>query len=108
MLFVVLKITKGLGNLCCNLIGEILILFRKRARLFKGDGEKMLNKIKELPEKLAFFIGLSLTLFSPIILLLMSFGELMTILIQAIVWGVATLFILSAADKRHFRKGKNK
>jgi len=67
----------------------------------------MLDKIKALPEKLAFAKGFSLTLFSPIVLYLLSFGKF-TAIIQAIVWGVASLFILSAADKRHSRIGKNK
>ena len=71
----------------------------------------MLDKIKTLPEKVTFTLGLSLMLFSPIVLLLMSFlfsfGKWAAI-IQAIVWGVATLFILSAADKRHSRIGKRK
>ena len=33
----------------------------------------MLDKIKALPEKVAFAIGLSLILFSPLVLFLMSF-----------------------------------
>ncbi len=68
----------------------------------------MINKINELPERLAFIIGLSLTLFSPLIFFLLSFGELTTILVQAFTWGIAAIFIVSAADKRHLRKGKNK
>ncbi|OIJ20704.1 hypothetical protein BKP45_08660 [Anaerobacillus alkalidiazotrophicus] len=67
----------------------------------------MLDKIKALPEKLAFAIGISLILFSPIVLFLLSFGK-WTATIQAIVWGIiATLFILSAADKRHSHKNRN-
>jgi uncharacterized membrane protein YjjP (DUF1212 family) len=66
----------------------------------------MLDKIQALPEKVAFAIGLSLTLFSPIVLFLLSFGK-WTAIIQAIVWGIAILFILSAADKRHTRKNRN-
>ncbi|WP_147535958.1 hypothetical protein [Bacillus marasmi] len=67
----------------------------------------MLNKIKALPEKLAFSIGFSLTLFSPIVLYFLSLGK-WAATIQASVWGVATIFILSAADKRHTRIGKLK
>ncbi|MUK90815.1 hypothetical protein GMD78_20915 [Ornithinibacillus sp. L9] len=71
----------------------------------------MLDRIKALPEMVAFAIGLSLIIFSPIVLFLISFlisfGK-WTAIIQAIVWGVATLFILSAADKRHSRIDKKK
>lgn len=66
----------------------------------------MLNKIRALPEKLAFDIGLSLIVFSPIILFLMPYDK-WTAIVQAIVWGIATLFILSAADKRHSSKKHN-
>jgi len=69
----------------------------------------MLDKIKALPEKVAFAIGLSLILFSPLVLFLMSFlfsyGK-WTAVIQAIVWGFAILFILSATDKRHSQSNK--
>ncbi|MBO1511063.1 hypothetical protein [Metabacillus bambusae] len=71
----------------------------------------MLDKIKALSEKVSFAIGFSLILFSPIVLFLMSFlfpSGKWTAIIQAIVWGVATLFILSAADKRHSRIGKKR
>lgn len=66
----------------------------------------MLDKIRALPEKLAFAIGLSIILFSPIVLFLLPFGK-WTAIVQAIVWGIATLFILSAADKRHSSKKRN-
>jgi hypothetical protein len=68
----------------------------------------MLIKIRELPEKVAFTIGLSLIFVSPIVLLFISVGKWMTIVIQSIVWAVAFLFILSAADRRHSRIGNNK
>ncbi|MFS0862034.1 hypothetical protein [Fredinandcohnia sp. 179-A 10B2 NHS] len=72
----------------------------------------MLVKIKALPEKKAFFIGLSLLLFSPLLLFLLSLSfpidNWMTMIIQAFIWGFASLFVLSAADKRHSRIKKNK
>jgi hypothetical protein len=68
----------------------------------------MLDKIRELPEKLAFTIGLSLLFISPILWLFNSLDYWMTIVVQGIVGFVSVLFILSAADKRHSRKGKNK
>ncbi|WP_010676728.1 hypothetical protein [Bacillus timonensis] len=67
----------------------------------------MLAKIKALPEKKAFLIGLSIIVMSPLLLFLFSFsfslGNWMTMMIQGIIWGFAILFILSAADKRHSR-----
>ena len=72
----------------------------------------MLVKIKALPEKRAFFIGLSLILFSPLFLFLFShlfsIDNWMTMIIQAIIWGFASLFVLSAADTRHSRIKKEK
>jgi hypothetical protein len=68
----------------------------------------MLDKIRELPEKMAFTIGLSLIFISPIVWLFSSLSYWMTIVIQGIVGFASVLFILSAADKRHSRKGKNK
>ncbi len=66
----------------------------------------MLDKIRALPEKLAFAIGLSLTLLSPIVLFIFPVGK-WTAIVQAIVWGIGILFILSAADKRHSNKKHN-
>ncbi|MBT2644785.1 hypothetical protein J7I80_21445 [Bacillus sp. ISL-41] len=66
----------------------------------------MLDKIRALPEKWAFSIGLSLIVFSPIFLFLLPFGK-WSAMVQALVWGMATLFILSAADKRHSSKKRN-
>lgn len=75
-------------------------------------GEKMIEKIKALPEKVAFGIGFTLILSSPILLyllsLLFSFGNWTTMLVQGIAYGVAVIFILSAADKRHSRFDKKK
>ncbi|WP_044338802.1 hypothetical protein [Rossellomorea aquimaris] len=66
-----------------------------------------MGKIKEIPEKVAFTIGLSLLLVSPLMFLVLSIGSL-TMILQAIVIGIATLFILSAADQRHPRLRKDK
>ncbi len=67
----------------------------------------MIAKIKALPEKKAFMIGMSIIVISPLLLFLLSLltpiGNVITIIIQGIVWGIATLFVLSAADKRHSR-----
>ncbi|WP_175987325.1 hypothetical protein [Bacillus sp. Marseille-Q1617] len=68
----------------------------------------MVVKISELPEKLAFTIGLSLILVSPIVLFVIPFGKWMGMIVQAVIWFIAVLFILSAADKRHSRTGKGK
>lgn len=72
----------------------------------------MLEKIKSVPEKQAFAIGLTLILLSPILLFLMSYMFQMSIftkvIIEAIVCFFAILFILSAADKRQLRIGKIK
>ncbi|RDW19910.1 hypothetical protein [Oceanobacillus chungangensis] len=66
----------------------------------------MLDKIKSLSERTAFAIGLTLILVSPILLFLLSesfsFGVWTTMIVQGFVFGIAILFILSAADKRHF------
>ncbi|WP_099361427.1 hypothetical protein [Fredinandcohnia onubensis] len=67
----------------------------------------MIAKIKALPEKKAFRIGISIIVISPLLLFLFSLlfpiGNWITIIIQGIIWGIATLFVLSAADKRHSR-----
>ena len=68
----------------------------------------MIDKIKALPERMAFVIGLSLTLLSPIVLYLLPIDDWTTMLMQAMIWGVAILFIVSAADKRHSRISNNK
>nr|WP_309098713.1 hypothetical protein [Fredinandcohnia onubensis] len=67
----------------------------------------MIAKIKALPEKKAFMIGISIIVISPLLLFLFSLlvpiGNWMTMIIQGIIWGIATLFVLSAADKRDSR-----
>ena len=70
----------------------------------------MLAKLKALPEKVAFSIGLTLILSIGLLLFLYSLlfpiGIWTAMIIEGIVFGIAILFILSAADKRHSRIGK--
>ena len=72
----------------------------------------MIDKLKALPGKVAFAIGLTLILSIGLLLFLYSLlfpiGIWTTMIIEGIVFGIATLFILSAADKRHSRIGKKK
>ena len=67
----------------------------------------IIAKIKALPEKTAFMIGLSIIIISPIFLFLVSLmipiANWTIIIIQVVIWGFAFLFVLSAADKRHTR-----
>ena len=75
-------------------------------------GEKRLDKIKALPEKVAFAIGLILILGSGLLLFLLSLFFLIvnwtTMIVGGIIWGISFLFIASAADKRHLRIDKKK
>lgn len=68
----------------------------------------MLDKIKALPEKMSFAIGLTLLLSSGILLFLLSLlfpiGKVTTMIVGGIVFGMAFLFIANAADKRHQNK----
>lgn len=72
----------------------------------------MLDKIKALPEKVTFAIGLTLILTVGLLLffysLLFPIGIWTALIIEGIVFGIAILFILSAADSRHSRIGKKK
>jgi hypothetical protein len=72
----------------------------------------MLDRIKELPEKVAFTIGLTLILGSGLLLFLLSLvfpiSHLTTTIIGGIIWGIAFLFILSASDKRNLQINKKK
>ncbi|RIW32026.1 hypothetical protein D3H55_14215 [Bacillus salacetis] len=72
----------------------------------------MLQAVMALPEKAAFFLGLVVILLSEILLfvitLLLPFPSSITIIIKAIVWFMAFLMILSAADKRRLRLKKKK
>ena len=67
----------------------------------------MVDKIKALPEKVALAIGLNLILTVGLLLFLYSLlfpiGIWTAMIIEGIVFGIATLFILSAADNRHSR-----
>ena len=67
----------------------------------------MVDKIKALPEKVAFAIGLTLILTVGLLLFLYSLlfpiGIWTAMIIEGIVFGIATLFILSAAYNRHSR-----
>ncbi len=83
--------------------GEKTPIFHKEKEFIKG--EKMIEKIKALPEKAAFGIGLTLILVSGF---LFSFENWNAMIVRGIVIGVATLFILSAADKRHSLNDKKK
>ena len=65
----------------------------------------MIGKIKALPEKVAFGIGLTLILVSGF---LFSFENWTAMIVRGIVFGVATLFVLSAFDKRYSRIDKKK
>ncbi|NLP52561.1 hypothetical protein [Bacillus sp. RO1] len=70
----------------------------------------MLDKIKTVPEKKSFFIGLTLVLITPLLFLLSdSFPEIpnwIVISIGAFISFFSIAFILNAADKRHSRLGK--
>ena len=76
------------------------------------EGEIMIDKIKAIPEKAAFTIGLSLILFVPLFLffisLLFPLGYWTEMIINLVAIFFSTLFVLSAADKRHSRIGKKK
>jgi hypothetical protein len=65
----------------------------------------MLDKIKSLPVKLAFSIGLTLILVSALLLFLLSslfsIGTWTIMIVQGVIFCIAMLFIVSAADKRH-------
>ncbi len=70
----------------------------------------MVDKIKALPKKVVFAISLTVILVSPLLLFLLqelfSFSNWTTMIIQGIVFGVAILFIVIAADKKYSRFDK--
>lgn len=72
----------------------------------------MLNKMKVMPEKVAFAIGLTLILGSGLLLFLLSLlfpiGNGTKMIVGGIIWGIAFLFIVSAADKRNSHINKKK
>ncbi|KSU63199.1 hypothetical protein AS034_02790 [[Bacillus] enclensis] len=76
--------------------------------LERKPGVRMINKIRELPEKAAFTIGLSMIFVCPIVLLFIPVDKWMTIAFQGIVGFISILFILSAAEKRHARSAIDK
>lgn len=67
-----------------------------------------MEKIKALPEKISFAIGLTLLLGSGVLLFLLSLlfpiGKMTTMIVGCIVFCIAFLFIANAADKRHKKK----
>jgi hypothetical protein len=67
----------------------------------------MINKTRELPEKAVFTIGLSM-IFGCLIVLLFIPLDKWTLAIQGLAGLISVLFILSAADERHARTGKDK
>lgn len=73
----------------------------------------MIAKVKAIPEKAAFTIGLGLILFVPLFLFLMSLlfpvvEYWIEMIISLVAIFLSTFFVLSAADKRHSRIGKEK
>ncbi|WRP07490.1 hypothetical protein U9J35_04795 [Rossellomorea aquimaris] len=70
----------------------------------------MIDKMKALPEKVAFTIGLALILFSPLCIFFLSFlfelGNWTKMIIGSVAYFFAFLLIISASDKRHSRIGK--
>ncbi|WP_066050841.1 hypothetical protein [Robertmurraya korlensis] len=71
-----------------------------------------MDKIKALPEKMSFTIGLTLVVGSGVLLFLLSLffpiGNWTTMIVAGIIFGIAFLFIANAADKRHSRTDKKK
>ncbi len=88
------------------------MIANKSTFLYKVEeiGEKMIEKITALPEKVAFGIGLSLLLGVPLLLFLLSmffsFSILTTWIVEGLAFFLATVFILSAASKKHSRIDK--
>ncbi|NMH72150.1 hypothetical protein HF078_03580 [Bacillus sp. RO2] len=71
----------------------------------------MLDKIKTVPETKSFFIGLTLVLVTPLIILLSDFfpeiPNWIMISSGAFINFFSIAFILNAADKRHSRLRKS-
>jgi hypothetical protein len=72
----------------------------------------MVDKLRAIPEKVSFVIGLTLILFSPILLFFLSILFPLSIwtkiIIEAILCFFAIIFILSASDKRNLTIDKTK
>lgn len=64
----------------------------------------MLNKMKKLPEKVSFAVGLSFIVGSGVLLFLLSLlfpiGNWTTMIVGGIIIGIGFLYIANAADKR--------
>lgn len=75
-------------------------------------GVIILAKIKALSEKVSFAIGFTLILGNGVLLFLLSLlfpiGNWTKMIVGGIFFGIAFLFILNAADKRHSSANKNK
>lgn len=70
----------------------------------------MLNKIKQLPEKTSFFIGLSLILLSGILFFILSFAFTLSswivLLMESVMIGFGFILIINASMKRHARNDR--
>ncbi|WP_226683002.1 hypothetical protein [Sutcliffiella horikoshii] len=69
----------------------------------------MIDKIKAVPERKSFFIGLTLVLVTPLLFLLADLFPIATwimISVGVFINFFSILFILNAADKRHSRLRK--
>jgi len=77
-------------------IGGIVSLFYRMVGI-------ILNIIKRISEKTAFIIGFSLILFSSLCLFLLTLlfpmSALLVVIIEGVLFGIAILFILSAAEQ---------
>lgn len=87
------------------LVGKNLTFLRKYEKREIKKGEKMINKIKALPEKVAFGIGITLIFLSGFLL---SYENWTAMIVRGIVFFVAIIFILSASYKRHSSIDKKK
>ncbi|MGY3715893.1 hypothetical protein ACWE42_10250 [Sutcliffiella cohnii] len=70
----------------------------------------MLNKIKQLPEKTSFIMGLSLILLSGILFFILSFAftisSWIVLLMESVMIGVGFILIINASMKRHARNDR--
>lgn len=74
------------------------------------EGEKMINKIKGLPEKVSLAIGFTLILGNMLLVFLLSIflpiNMWVAMIEGGIVSGIAILFLLNASEKRRSRIDK--
>ncbi|OCA84149.1 hypothetical protein A8F94_15615 [Bacillus sp. FJAT-27225] len=72
----------------------------------------MRDKLNAIPERIGFAIGITLILVSSLLLYLLSLffniGPWTQMVVGVPIWFIATLFIVSAADKRHGINKKKK